>query len=209
MNRKATARAVSASLATAGLLWVSAASAQIPGILEFNLAIQNRAITIATVANGDVPVLRLRQGQTAEFIWSSDELTQLHLHGYDLGLDIDPQTGGSLKFKATVAGRFAFEVHRFGGRLLAGVDENHDDEAEADRSDDQASRNDQVADQLAALADGLVDQVLQATGVDPAQAEARAAAAHGPGNGPLDEDEARLPPSNVESIILYIEVLPR
>lgn len=44
----------------------------------FNLVIKNRKLA------GDVKAIRLKQGDTVKMNWTTDEATEIHLHGYDI-----------------------------------------------------------------------------------------------------------------------------
>ncbi|SFF44942.1 hypothetical protein SAMN04488120_104203 [Fontimonas thermophila] len=57
-------------------------------------------------------VLRVRKGEAVVITVSSDRADELHLHGYDLTLDLRPGETGTLAFTAAHAGRFEIELHR-------------------------------------------------------------------------------------------------
>lgn len=58
--------------------------------------------------------LRVRQGDTAEIRWVSDQAVQLHLHGYDVELTLSPSIPAVMRLQATMTGRFPIAVHRAG-----------------------------------------------------------------------------------------------
>lgn len=53
------------------------------------------------VSRGDVVILR----------WSSDQLLELHLHGYDVTTTVSPGKLAEMKFEARATGRFPVEKH--------------------------------------------------------------------------------------------------
>jgi hypothetical protein len=59
-------------------------------------------------------VIRVTQGKTVELEFSVDEPAELHLHGYDKLLAVEPGKAGVLLIEATIAGRFPLEAHAFG-----------------------------------------------------------------------------------------------
>lgn len=64
--------------------------------------------------SGGVEVLRVTHGDAVEIHWASDEKTTLHLHGYDVEIDV-PATGEAvMRFEARATGRFPIESHGFG-----------------------------------------------------------------------------------------------
>ena len=58
--------------------------------------------------------IRLTVGDHVELLWSTDEATTIHLHGYDLALALDPATEGRMRFEATATGRYPISAHGFG-----------------------------------------------------------------------------------------------
>jgi hypothetical protein len=60
------------------------------------------------------------KGDTVELVFTGDEPAELHLHGYDITLDLKSNEPGKIQFTATIAGRFPLEVHRFGTGTKAG-----------------------------------------------------------------------------------------
>jgi hypothetical protein len=49
-----------------------------------------------------------------ELVFTADEFAELHLHGYDIYVNVEPGTPGVLRVNAKFAGRFPLEAHRFG-----------------------------------------------------------------------------------------------
>ena len=78
--------------------------------------LQSFAVSIAErqVAAGG-PVIRVTQGDTVEITWSSDEAGELHIHGYDLKIALDPAAETVTRFEAFAAGRFPITSHGFAG----------------------------------------------------------------------------------------------
>jgi FtsP/CotA-like multicopper oxidase with cupredoxin domain len=67
----------------------------------------------ALVAETDTA--RVREGQTVTITWTADRPTELHLHGYDLGVTAKPEEPGVMRFEASIPGRFPVEVHASDG----------------------------------------------------------------------------------------------
>ncbi len=87
----------------------AAAAARDSGVTQrFSVAINQRRVAAA------MRVLRVAQGDTVEITIASDEEAELHLHGYDILVSLEPGKPAILRFEAKFAGRFAIEAHRFG-----------------------------------------------------------------------------------------------
>lgn len=69
----------------------------------FDLAIEGGEMTPyqITAAEGDLVRLRI----------TSDSPLEVHLHGYDLGVEVEPGETEDLSFDATITGRFEIEAH--------------------------------------------------------------------------------------------------
>jgi hypothetical protein len=79
-------------------------------------------ISVAVGARKIAPAqrtVRARQGDTIELAFTSDERVELHLHGYDRHLTVDPGSVAVMRIEAKFAGRFAIEAHRFGNETAA------------------------------------------------------------------------------------------
>lgn len=85
-----------------------AAVAQTAVTRQFSFAIKQRRIDAAD------NVIRVNQGDVVDIVLSGDEPAELHLHGYDIKLDLTPDAPGRMHFDARIAGRFPLEAHRFG-----------------------------------------------------------------------------------------------
>ncbi len=84
-----------------------------PGALaaerEFDVSIAQRKVTEPGSS------IRVVAGDTVTLHWHTDELAELHLHGYDIALEVKPGEPATMRFEATVAGRFPVTSHGFGG----------------------------------------------------------------------------------------------
>ena len=90
------------------------ATAQAATAKQFSFAINQRKLDAADNA------VRIMKGDTVELVFTGDEPAELHLHGYDIKLDLKANEPGKIQFTATIAGRFPLEVHRFGTGTNAG-----------------------------------------------------------------------------------------
>jgi hypothetical protein len=77
-------------------------------VARFAIAIRARSV--------DAPhrIVRATQGTMIELAFTADETVELHLHGYDRHLTVNPGEEAVMRLDARVAGRFAMEAHRFG-----------------------------------------------------------------------------------------------
>jgi hypothetical protein len=82
--------------------------AQVPSTetARFSIAIQNR--------KADPKTIRATRGQVIELAFTADEAIELHIHGYDQLITVQPGSAAVMRLEARVAGRFAIEAHRFG-----------------------------------------------------------------------------------------------
>jgi periplasmic copper chaperone A len=58
--------------------------------------------------------IRVTEGEVIELRWTSDEAVELHLHGYDIEIDVEPGEPASMVVEANASGRFPIESHRWG-----------------------------------------------------------------------------------------------
>jgi len=86
--------------------------AQTPKIHNFDLAIRQRRIA------NNMQTLRVDQGERVVIHWVSDEAVEVHLHGYDIALNLQPETTVTMDFIATVAGRYPISGHGFDHHAL-------------------------------------------------------------------------------------------
>ena len=90
------------------------ATAQAATAKQFSFAIKQRKLDAAD------NVVRVVKGDRVELVFTGDEPAELHLHGYDIKLDLKANEPGKIQFTAMIAGRFPLEVHRFGTGTNAG-----------------------------------------------------------------------------------------
>ena len=74
---------------------------------RFSIAIQGRKV------DPTQKTIRATQGQTLDLEFTTDETVELHLHGYDRLLTLQPGSVAVMRLHANIAGRFAIEGHRF------------------------------------------------------------------------------------------------
>jgi hypothetical protein len=75
---------------------------------EFDISIRDRRV------EGSASTLRIKRGDTVLLRWRSDETVAVHLHGYDLQANVFATSPATLRFDATIAGRFPITAHEFG-----------------------------------------------------------------------------------------------
>ena len=84
-----------------------------PGEKTFDLAIKQDTMTPDQITVGE--------GDRVNFRITSDSPLEVHLHGYDLSKEIEPDEPAELSFDATITGRFEMEdeqTHNMLGELL-------------------------------------------------------------------------------------------
>ena len=59
-------------------------------------------------------VIRIAEGEVVKLLWATDEAVELHLHGYDLLLDVRPGEPAAMVVEAYAAGRFPVTSHGWG-----------------------------------------------------------------------------------------------
>ena len=72
---------------------------------RFDLRIENGRIA------GNVRTVRVQQGEAVELRWSADRRTNVHLHGYDIEITVNPGQTQVMAFRARATGRFPIESH--------------------------------------------------------------------------------------------------
>ena len=77
-------------------------------VREFDLSILKRRVA------GVGATIRVKRGEAVLLRWRTDEAVSLHLHGYNLRVNLSPLAPTSMRFEAGVAGRFAITAHDFG-----------------------------------------------------------------------------------------------
>ena len=75
----------------------------------------NYAIVDGRLAGGADDVLRVTEGERVALTWRADAMTEIHLHGYDVVVEVMPDRPAVLAFDAEATGRFPVTVHVHGG----------------------------------------------------------------------------------------------
>lgn len=60
--------------------------------------------------------IKILQGDRVKLQWTVDEALALHLHGYDIRLDMNAGEQGIMEFEAHAAGRYPVGVHGSSGK---------------------------------------------------------------------------------------------
>jgi hypothetical protein len=90
--------------------WPAAGSAaETVNPIRIAVPLKNRAL-----ANPVQKDIRITQGDVLELVFTTDEPAELHLHGYDIYLNVEPGAQAALRVDAKIAGRYPLEAHRFG-----------------------------------------------------------------------------------------------
>ena len=83
---------------------------------------QAAVIIAATVADGKINpstrTIKAKQGQKVLVTVTSDQADELHIHGYDKEVELQPGKPGSVTFTADTKGTFEIETHE-SGKLVA------------------------------------------------------------------------------------------
>jgi hypothetical protein len=98
-----------------GVILLCGASA----VREFELSIRDRRV------EGSVSTLRVKRGETVLLRWRTDEAVSLHVHGYDVQANLSAASPRSVRFDATIAGRFPITAHEFGTADQAARSKGH------------------------------------------------------------------------------------
>ena len=80
----------------------------------FDIHIVDRQVT------ADTKLVRVTQGDEVVMLWHTDEAVSVHLHGYDIELEVKPGEPARMAFSAHATGRFPVTSHGF-----AGGDDHH------------------------------------------------------------------------------------
>ena len=80
-----------------------------PQDLEISLDIQNRTLDI------DPSVVKVEEGDSVTLLINTDEPGSIHLHGYDIEVNIDTGNIANIAFDANATGAFALTFHPGGG----------------------------------------------------------------------------------------------
>ncbi|HEX9770459.1 MAG TPA: copper chaperone PCu(A)C [Kiloniellales bacterium] len=73
-----------------------------------DVRIENRQVVAPEAA------IRITEGDLVELRWTSDEAVELHLHGYDIELEVKPGEPASMVVEAYATGRFPITSHGWG-----------------------------------------------------------------------------------------------
>ncbi len=87
---------------------VQAVVAQDASQRAIEVRIENREV----VAPGES--IRITEGDVIELVWTSDEPVELHLHGYDLEIQVRPDEPATMVIEAYATGRFPITSHGWG-----------------------------------------------------------------------------------------------
>lgn len=66
---------------------------------------------------GEIKVVKLKRDDAVTVEIVSDRADEVHVHGYDLKLKLEPNKAATLQFAAKRTGRFAIELHKSGAEL--------------------------------------------------------------------------------------------
>ena len=84
---------------------------------------QRRTFSL-TISQGQVAAnnrtIKVLEGDLVELQWIADEKLTLHLHGYDVTLDLLAGEPGTMGFTAHAAGRYPVAIHRSTGHKKGG-----------------------------------------------------------------------------------------
>ncbi|WP_058049161.1 hypothetical protein [Janthinobacterium sp. Ant5-2-1] len=62
------------------------------------------------------PTIRVKQHDTITLDWTTDEIVNIHLHGYDQLLTVKPGETKAMRIDAAVPGRFPVSAHGYGAQ---------------------------------------------------------------------------------------------
>ena len=81
---------------------------------------KNLTVTFAGgQVTGDTGRVDVATGETVNITVSSDTADEVHLHGYDVSVEVTPGTPAVLTFQATIPGVFEVELEKLGKQLLS------------------------------------------------------------------------------------------
>lgn len=105
-----------AAIALAALIAVAGATdaaAQDTRVVKIDI-VKREAAGAEVRQSGGTSVVRVTQGERVELHWTTDEATELHLHGYNVRTKVGADGETVMDINARAAGRFAIESHGFG-----------------------------------------------------------------------------------------------
>lgn len=106
ISRPSCRRWLSLVAALALVLCAGALAAEEPR--TFDLRIASRAVV------GNEETIRVLDDDQVELRWTTDERVELHLHGYNISLDVRPGETATMSFKAFATGHYPITSHGFG-----------------------------------------------------------------------------------------------
>lgn len=56
--------------------------------------------------------IKVKRGDNVRLLFTSNQADELHLHGYDITVELKPNQTAVLEFEAQYAGRFGYELHK-------------------------------------------------------------------------------------------------
>ena len=62
----------------------------------------------------DQQTLKVSEGDQVTLVWTSDQALSLHLHGYDIELEVPAETPTEMSFEAFATGRYPVTLHDHG-----------------------------------------------------------------------------------------------
>ncbi len=83
---------------------------------------QGKSITVTFAGGqvtGDTGRVPVSTGETVNITVTSDVADEVHLHGYDVKVNVTPGTPAVLTFQATIPGVFELELEGLGKQLLS------------------------------------------------------------------------------------------
>ena len=112
MSRRVSFRSIGATAITTAVIWFSqeSARAQQPESRFFSLNVISGKVAPSN------RTIKVMQGDRVKLQWTVDEALALHLHGYDVRLDMKAGEQGIMEFEAHAAGRYPVGVHGSGGK---------------------------------------------------------------------------------------------
>lgn len=90
------------------MLFASMARGMEPTILDVTIA--DRKVTSEST-------LRVTEGDVVELRWTADEAVELHLHGYEIAVQVPAGGTATMDFTAVATGRFPVSHHGFGAKM--------------------------------------------------------------------------------------------
>ena len=98
------------------LVWLAVGSFMPSALIRVAFAQEtSQRIIEARIENREVVVpgeaIRITEGDVIELVWTSDEATELHLHGYDLEIHVRPNEPATMVIEAYATGRFPITSH--------------------------------------------------------------------------------------------------